>query len=210
MPVAVMLTKDASPGLAKTRLGETIGPQEAAAVHEHLALWTAATLRRSGLETAISFDGSLDAPLACRLRDLGHVVFQQPKGGLGERIHHALHRSDRCVAIGSDCPLLTTTDLITAAHGMGLSLGPSEDGGYWLIAASRPPADLCRPSFARTFSRTFWRTLQNWTEAGHITAAKENAVSIPPRGTHWSVMFPKSVMIMRARLARPPGRQPRR
>ena len=142
MPVAIMLTKDAVPGKAKTRLAAAIGPERAAEVHEHLALWTASVLQRSGLTTAISFDGALDTPLARRLGSMGHDVFRQPAGDLGDRIHHALHRAERGVVIGSDCPLLTHTDLTAAADSEALSIGPSEDGGYWLIAASRPPPEL--------------------------------------------------------------------
>jgi uncharacterized protein len=164
MPLAIMLTKEAIPGQVKTRLASEIGDREAAEVHQLLALATAGTLLRSGIPTAVSFDGDLDSELARHLRNMGHRVFQQPSGDLGQRIHHALHRAERCIAIGSDCPLLGIEDIQAAAKSDRLVLGPSDDGGYWLIAASRPPWAL--------FEHIPWSTERVYSEtcsrAGHL------------------------------------------
>ena len=75
------------------------------------------------------------------------VIFsQQEPGSLGERMYAAFRKAfqsgcRRVVLIGTDIPGLKTDHLgraydILTEH--ELVLGPSTDGGYWLIGLNRP------------------------------------------------------------------------
>ena len=92
----------------------------------------------------------------CRQMDYGDNVSQQG-GNLGERMSHffqwALHGADRVpaertkvVLVGSDTPHLTQARIEQAFNVLEKSevvLGPSSDGGYYLIGM----ADTCQPVF---------------------------------------------------------------
>ena len=52
---------------------------------------------------------------------------------------------ERVVVIGTDCPLLKRSDLVTAIEKLrstDVVLGPAEDGGYYLIGLKQPHAGL--------------------------------------------------------------------
>jgi rSAM/selenodomain-associated transferase 1 len=69
----------------------------------------------------------------------------QPEADLGARMAHALRdgleRAQTVILIGTDCPAMLADDLRAAAaalaSGCDAVLGPAEDGGFWLIGASR-------------------------------------------------------------------------
>ena len=66
----------------------------------------------------------------------------QASGDLGQRMRAAFagafdHRISRAVLVGTDCPEITASDIRDAFDALkthDLVLGPSADGGYWLIA----------------------------------------------------------------------------
>lgn len=72
--------------------------------------------------------------------------FVQEGEGLGQRMHHALSKVlsmgyDRCILTGSDLPLLTDTHLRSGFYGLvqaDIVLGPTTDGGYYLVGAKEP------------------------------------------------------------------------
>ena len=140
-PTCVMLTKCPTQG-AKTRLAQAIGEGRAAQVHTALTLYMAKVIRDSRLPFYVSFKGATTAPLALQLRRYGAQIFPQSEGSLGDRIHHAFSVAERCVVIGSDCPWITAKQLQDASQEKDIVIGPAEDGGYYLIAASQPPKAL--------------------------------------------------------------------
>jgi uncharacterized protein len=85
----------------------------------------------------------------------------QSGGGFGERLEHAFHEAsgrgyDEIVAVPGDVPQLTAEDLgraFRALSSSGTVLGPSPDGGVWLIG-------LCARHVALSdfFERVPWRT----------------------------------------------------
>lgn len=78
--------------------------------------------------------------------------FAQEGGDLGERLIHATERAFEqkggpLVVIGSDLPTLTPALLeksLRLLRGAPVVLGPSADGGYYLIALQRPMPGLFR------------------------------------------------------------------
>lgn len=142
----LMFTKYPAPGRVKTRLAKSIGPEHAA-----------------GLQTAFIRDeldmlGTLDAPvtLCCdplaplseyrALFSLDHSYAVQQGADLGERMLHALHaalveHAERVVLIGSDLPDLPASHIsqaLTALETAPLCLGPTPDGGFYLLGLRQP------------------------------------------------------------------------
>ncbi len=81
-------------------------------------------------------------------------VVGQGSGDLGQRMHRACAGRRRVAVVGTDIPALGADDVAAAFRALGraqAAFGPSEDGGYWLVALSpRRPA--------RPFAGVRWST----------------------------------------------------
>lgn len=74
----------------------------------------------------------------------------QGTGNLGDRLLRAFTENfsrgnQRVIAIGSDCPYVTQTDIESAWMALeqnDVVLGPATDGGYWLIGMRKPQPAL--------------------------------------------------------------------
>lgn len=124
-------------GRVKTRLAKDIGKQPALRFYQrnleqlihrmHQGPWQ--------LHIAVASPQDIEHPAFQRMS-----VIAQPRGNLGARMRYVLHhfRSSRCVIIGSDIPDISRTHINTAFKTLvknDVVLGPSEDGGYWLIGS---------------------------------------------------------------------------
>jgi rSAM/selenodomain-associated transferase 2/rSAM/selenodomain-associated transferase 1 len=137
------------PGRTKTRLIPALGPVGAADLQRHLTQRSLAAALQSGLP-ASDVEFCYTGGTASRVkRWLGHtgIGFSRQSGGnLGIRMLNALQaafeRGSRpAVLVGTDIPAMTARHLKAAFHalnGHDLVLGPSRDGGYWLIGMNRP------------------------------------------------------------------------
>jgi hypothetical protein len=162
----VLYTKPAVPGRVKTRLLPALGPGEAAALHR--AFLDDVVERLLAAEAAGAFElwsawvlaeGEEPPPGPGR-------AFRQEGRDLGERLYRGLSRAaagagggggpggrgDAVAALGSDHPTVRVETVAEAfervAAGADVALGPSRDGGYYLIAlAARPEAGLRRELF---------------------------------------------------------------
>lgn len=137
-------------GMTKTRLIPVLGPAGAAALQKRLTEKTVATARqtveRIGAQLVFCHDGGTKKQLRQWLggRPIRYVA--QATGDLGRRMHLAMQGAfddgaRRVVLVGTDIPGLTAPILeqaFTALHEKDLVLGPSSDGGYWLIGIKRP------------------------------------------------------------------------
>jgi len=150
VPVLVF-SRAPRPGETKRRLIPALGAEGAAALH--------ARMLRSVLRTALAADlgpvhllctPDIDDPefVACSA-ELGVSLRRQSGADLGARMANAfadaLVAYPAAIVVGSDCPALAVSDLRQAARWLALDcdavLGPSTDGGYYLIGlAGTPPA----------------------------------------------------------------------
>jgi len=146
-PLAVLL-KAPRLGLVKTRLAADIGERHALRLYRVLAARTLTAVRAAGLEAVIWF-----APEDARTEMefwLGDAWELRPQvaGDLGARLAaaaHAVPRGHPWMAIGADCPGLTAAVLreaCTQLERLGLVIGPSYDGGYYLIGGRTPLPDV--------------------------------------------------------------------
>lgn len=145
--IAVFL-KPVVEGRVKTRLAAAVGSRAATALYRAFVADSLAQLaqlaRMRPVEVRLWVAGDPDHP---SLRDLdgGFVRCAQPPGDLGQRQERALqdglgrHRQTLC--IGTDLPTLPSAHVLAALDGLrehpGV-VGPTADGGYYLLGLSRP------------------------------------------------------------------------
>ncbi len=140
------------PGRTKTRLIPALGPVGAADLQRKLTERTLKKIRAFASRRSVELEFCFEGGSECKLRKwLGPVALfsRQSPGNLGTRIHSAFLRAfaDGCrnvTLIGTDIPGLEPGHLEQAFDSLikhDLVLGPTNDGGYWLIGLNRP-ADL--------------------------------------------------------------------
>jgi uncharacterized protein len=135
------------PGRTKTRLIPLLGPLGAAELHRYLTERTLSVLMhsyRAPVEMAYT-DGERDQ-VRRWLKRFRIQCYAQPEGDLGRRMASVMQRAfdqgaQQVVLVGTDVPGITSrhvADAFDALTGHDLVLGPSHDGGYWLIGCRRP------------------------------------------------------------------------
>ena len=181
MPVStqkiVLIGKDAISGQVKTRLQPDISPAHAAQIYKEIALHICRTALNTGLPVEISFRGNPSGSFAQELQSMGCTLYEQIHHDLGSIIHRALHRADRVVALGMDMPLVTAAEINHAMNKKELIFGPAEDGGYWLIAATKPTQKI--------FTNIDWST--DRVLAQSIQQCQNNNISFSFAPTHYDI-----------------------
>ncbi len=134
----------------KTRLIPALGAEGAAAIGRALFddLWTRMrTLEDAKIVLAVTerdpeFEQRATSVIAAE-------IWPQGDGDLGERMERALRggleRADAAIVVGSDLPglpLRVFAQAREALHDHDAVLGPAEDGGFYLIGATRCPDGL--------------------------------------------------------------------
>lgn len=146
------------PGLAKSRLIPALGSEGAALLQAHFIRHTLATTVQTQLPTELWCAPDKNHPaFIAAAHTFSVYLYQQEGDDLGERMNRALtaglSRGGPAVLIGTDCPMLTVDDLHEAFYALAKHdavLGPSADGGYYLIGLNSPQPQL--------FSEMPWST----------------------------------------------------
>jgi len=146
----VVVAKAPQAGYAKTRLVPPLSPEGAARLYAGFLLDAADVALALAWErvSVIHPVGSRDA-LAALLPD-GLELVEQPARGLQAALSHAFESHlalgfDRVVLIGSDNPTLTCEPIVKACHALDRAdvvIGPSVDGGYYLLGMKRLHPEL--------------------------------------------------------------------
>lgn len=148
----IVFAKAPEPGKVKTRLTSELTPEQAASLHQQLALHTIAMASQSTtakVELWCAPDTQHDFFKHCA-RTYPLSLYQQTGDNLGQRMHHAishvLTRSQRCLIIGTDCPQLTpshldnTFALLNDKHDCVIT--PATDGGYVMLGLKKSDEHL--------------------------------------------------------------------
>ncbi|MCX5745873.1 MAG: TIGR04283 family arsenosugar biosynthesis glycosyltransferase [Proteobacteria bacterium] len=165
MTTVCIFAKPPVPGQVKTRLAPAVGTQGAAALARAFLVDTCAMVRalpwaRPIVATTGAFDAALTAELAL-------PAWPQGDGDLGARLERILRRAlaehPAALAIGADSPGLPSRlldDARAALADVDAAIGPTDDGGFYVLALRRCPEGLLdelpwsRPdTFARTLDR---------------------------------------------------------
>ena len=136
----IIMAKPPVLGLVKTRLAASVGDEMALKVYFELLAFTFSQAFESKIETAVHFsqsttfvdDFSLFEKHIQRGDDLGQRIL--------ESFSKELTSADACLMIGADCPDLSGEILQQAEKALeqnDLVLGPSDDGGYYLIGLKK-------------------------------------------------------------------------
>lgn len=137
--MTILFLKYPAPGEVKTRLAARLGPDRACEIYRLFVERLCETCR--DLSPTLCYDPRHS--LAAYTAWLGPGVWWPQMGGdLGQRmraaLEQALREADQAVLIGTDSPQLDAQLLREAHRRLGnadLVLGPSLDGGYYLVGA---------------------------------------------------------------------------
>lgn len=136
------------PGRVKTRLIGALGPAGAADLQRRLTERALTEVRRAARRAGASVEFRYAGGNRRRMRRwLGTDLRLVPQGGgdLGERMRRAINTAiaegaPRALLLGTDVPGVTADHLTRALNVLtqrDVVLGPSTDGGYWLIGMRR-------------------------------------------------------------------------
>ena len=149
--VVYVVAKAPRPGQSKTRLCPPLTPDQAAHLAAAFLQDTIALVRRADVELRLICRDAAERdaliPYAA-----GAPIHVQDRAGLGAAMEcafaHALRDGCRAAAVlGTDTPTLppeVLSDAFAHLDQAEVALGPSEDGGYYLLAALQPHPTLFR------------------------------------------------------------------
>jgi hypothetical protein len=160
-----VFAKPPRPGTVKTRLVPQLGEDGAAALAHAFFLDTWAMCSRLSWAETVLATTDVTSP---EWSDLPEArVWAQGPGTLGDRLERILRRALRnwpaAIAIGTDLPGLPLALLDSARQTLQTTdavLGPTEDGGFYLLGLRRCPPRLLADlpwSAADTFTETLER-----------------------------------------------------
>ncbi len=170
----IIFARNPEPGSVKTRLHSRYTPNQAAAIYRAFIL---DTVQAANEATADRRCVACDPPGSeADLSDLagpGWILFPQARADLGERMYQAARHcfdlgAGRVVIIGTDVPSLPPRHVNRAfelLQGHDIVLGPSTDGGYYLVGLARPLREIFQ-DIAWSTERVFDQTLERVRSLG--------------------------------------------
>jgi rSAM/selenodomain-associated transferase 1 len=152
-PTIIVFTREPVPGSSKTRLAARIGPRNAAALTDAFTRDALAKVRELGLPLVIaaSATGTLQDNHYFRslARRFDAALVDQEQGHLGVRMARVLtaFAPTGALLVGTDTPSLPSSVLrraVTLIQHNHVVLGPSLDGGYYLVGIRGVVPDMFR------------------------------------------------------------------
>ena len=147
----IVVAKRPAPGRTKTRLSPPLTPEQASQLYECFLIDTLEQMRQ--VQNAQKVIAYFDEPEYFQRLAPDFQFIQQEGVDLGARLDNALisllsRGYQRVVIMDSDSPTLPPFYLSQAfallENGADVSLGPCEDGGYYLIGVRQPVPRLLR------------------------------------------------------------------
>lgn len=142
----ILFTRVPVPNKVKTRLQSLLTGEEACQVQQRIlqdSFVKFQQLREGGVDLYLAYSDEGDpTELLTALPESFHS-FQQHGKTIGERMNHAMKtvfekNYEQVVLTGSDIPNLNTQTIQSAFNQMSdVVLGPSPDGGYYLVGCTR-------------------------------------------------------------------------
>lgn len=198
-PIFALFAKPPVPGRSKTRLARGIGVDKAAGLARAFLIDSFNTIDQLGWATALLSSPEPDGmPVVAE-------VWQQSEGDLGEKIEHTLReclrRAPYAFAIGADSPGIPPEFFEAARTAMAdhdAVVGPTQDGGYYLLGLNRCPEGL--------LSELPWSTDQ--TATATISRLFDEGFSVAVLETWWDVDEVADLDRLREHLQRNPHLAP--
>jgi len=128
-------------GSVKTRLAKDIGDKNAVMLYKAFVLDILERLTNSGFQPLLYYTPPESLNTIKEFLGENHVFYQQLGNDLGERMANAFSEvfdtlAEKALLIGSDTIDIKEEEIKTAFHALTLYdavIGPSEDGGFYLI-----------------------------------------------------------------------------
>ena len=195
-PVIVLFTRVPVAGAVKARLAPALSPDDRARLQWEMACDCARHIACVPADLAVHYgDEWRRAPQGAAVRDAfvaslrdayagrdagGFRAREQRGAGLGARMKDSLayelgRGAGTCLLMGSDLPEVRPADLaaaLDAARSADVVLGPSTDGGYWLVGLHEP--------FPQLFDRKSYGSASVLQEALATCAAHGRRVALAP------------------------------
>ena len=132
-------------GRVKTRLARDIGDEKALALYKKFVQKTLLAVEKSGVDHRICFFPAERQAMVEEWLGQNHTYMHQAGEDLGHRMDNALSRVfsqgvQKAILIGTDIPDISARHLLAALDLLNKNdvvIGPSLDGGYWLIGFQR-------------------------------------------------------------------------
>lgn len=149
----IVFAKQPLAGKVKTRLTTVLSPEEAAELYRCMLIDTLSKVKQlQAVDIYLFFEGDGDAVSYFATIAAGIETLPQRGNDLGERMMDAFQRTfergyGSVAIIGTDSPDLPVSFIEEAFLSLGdarldVVFGPSEDGGYYLLALKRLHAEL--------------------------------------------------------------------
>jgi rSAM/selenodomain-associated transferase 1 len=175
-PVCIVMIKAPRAGAVKTRLVPPLSGPEAAALAACFAVDTVARVRRVVPRVLVAYAPADGRAALEALFPPGNLLWHEQRGeDLGARLaaaveHAAALGHGPVVVVGSDSPTLPASFVERAVNSLAagesdVALGPTEDGGYYLVGLRRPSAALFR-GVAWSTPLAYRQTADNAARAG--------------------------------------------
>ena len=183
----IVFAKNPVPNQVKTRLIPTLSPEQAATLYTaFLTDWCEALSKLVGVDLIVAYT---PPEAESDLRALiGDDVIYTPQIGedLGERLTSATQRAvaqgyTKILLVGSDSPTLPISyisEAFTQLDSRDIAIGPSIDGGYYLIGFSTPNIKITVPF---VFEDIAWSTANVFRQTlARIRSVKATVGLLPP------------------------------
>lgn len=152
------------PGKVKTRLAAALGPDKASQIYRLFVSTLVSRFRGCADSRVLCFTPQEQADAFVSLAGVGWIARPQTQGDLGTRMtsffEDCFHEgADRVVLIGSDSPTLPVEYIESAFRLLretDVVLGPTDDGGYYLVGLSRNAPEI--------FKNIHWSTSSVWEQ----------------------------------------------
>ncbi len=187
----IIFTRYPQPGRVKTRLIPKLGKVGAAAIHKKMAEHILSKINDlqnidqdpdSSIQLNIYYTGASHKQMT---QWLGNSIpfFRQQGEGLGNKMFQAFQSArdahfQRTILIGSDCPSINTNHIRLAFKHLkknNLVLGPTYDGGYYLIGTDN---SIPITAVQSLFSNISWGTEKVYKQT--LNKAKKAGLSFYP------------------------------
>lgn len=187
----ILLTRVPFPGQTKTRMMPWLSGKECAVLHCCFLRDIMDEIRKTGADLFVCYKEPAiedrNCECAAALQHLQQMAgkkaqcWPQNGQGLGERMHLALAAVlekgyDACLLVGADIPELTArqlTDAFRILEKKDVVLGPTIDGGYYLIGMKKPTWCLFE---GQTYSHP--KVLSNTLEAANRSGLRTGLVGL--------------------------------
>ena len=200
----IVFAKNPIPNHVKTRLLPRVSPEQAASLYRaFFSDWCAALVELPDIDLVIAYTPpeSLSDIQALIGNDVSYIP--QKGAGLGERLTSATEWAaasgyEKILLVGSDSPTLPLSYISQAIVGLesrDIVIGPSMDGGYYLIGFSKQNLPMIVPSI---FEEIVWSTAQVFQQTlARIRSMDATLKLLPP---WYDVDTPEDLLFLHAHL----------